>query len=90
MQRGLRNIAIVVSIVQFYLPLIADTHRSEEALFAQIQLHAEAGESSRVHAFGNEFHKKYPLSKRRGDVYLLMAKNAITVDSALTVSYTHL
>lgn len=66
-----------------FLPEKTDGQESDTALFARIKSHSEAGESKKVMTLGNEFHKKYPSSPRRGEVYFVMAENTSSPDLSL-------
>lgn len=83
MQRGLCRIVGIVCSSCLCFFSIAQSYGSEADLFARIQSLSDAGESKQVIALGKEFHKKYPSSARRGEVYVMMAQNEVMVDDAL-------
>ncbi len=66
-----------------FLPQKAQSENAETELFSRIKSLSEAGESKKVMMLGNEFHKKYPSSLKRGEVYFIMAEHASSPDVSL-------
>lgn len=85
MLKELHKIACMMlcTIAFGFLPNKAKSQNSETALFARIKSLSEAGESKKVLTLGNEFHKKYSSSSKRGEVYVFMAENAVSPDLSL-------